>query len=150
MLRKNLQKIFDAILSLRLSDSNNTKKHTVKLNSKHVEKYEQNALHQTVLSKNFDEVKKILENTSDIDLADKLGRTPLHYAAFNGDLKSAQLLLEKGADINALDNSKQWTPLFFAVFMKHQDMTNLLIKEGADQTIKDKFNRTADTYKNQK
>ncbi len=150
MLRKNLQKIFDAILSLRLSDSNNTKKHTVKLNSKHVEKYEQNALHQTVLSKNFDEVKKILENTSDIDLADKLGRTPLHYVAFNGDLKSAQLLLEKGADINALDNSKQWTPLFFAVFMKHQDMTNLLIKEGADQTIKDKFNRTADTYKNQK
>jgi len=131
-------------------DSNNTKKHTVKLNSKHVEKYEQNALHQAVLSKNFDEVKKILENTSDIDLADKLGRTPLHYAAFNGDLKSAQLLLEKGADINALDNSKQWTPLFFAVFMKHEDMANLLIKEGADQTLKDKFDRTVDTYRNQK
>ncbi len=132
------------------TDSNNTKQQAPNANSKHIEKYGQNALHQAVLSTNIDEVKKILENTSNIDLADKLGRTALHYAAFNGDMESAKLLLAKGANINAVDKSKQWTPLFFAVFMKHEDMANLLIKEGADQTIKDKFNRTADTYKNQK
>lgn len=126
------------------------KEKTVKANRKHMEKYEQNALHQAVISRNFEEVKRILKNSSEINLADKLGRTPLHYAAFNGDLESAELLLAKGAEINAIDRSKQWTPLFFAVFMKHEEMVKLLIKEGADQTIKDKFERTVDAYKTHK
>ncbi len=134
----------------KVVDINTTKEQTIKVNHKHVEKYEQNALHQAVLSKNFDEIKKILEHTSDINLADKLGRTPLHYAAFNGDVEIAKLLLNKGANIDAPDTSKEWTPLFFSIFMKHEDMVNLLINEGADQTIKDKFNKTADTYRTNK
>jgi len=134
----------------KVVDSNTTKEQTVKVNPEHVKKYEQNSLHQAVLAKDFEEVKKILQDTSTINLSDKLGRTPLHYAAFNGDIEIAKLLLGKGANIDATDRSKQWTPLFFAIFMKHEDMVNLLINEGADQTLKDKFSRTADTYRTDK
>ncbi len=130
--------------------NSNTKKEVSDTISKHVKKYEQHELHQAVLSRNLAELKKILENTSEVNLADKLGRTPLHYAAFNGDLESAKLLLSNGADINAIDTSKQWTPLFFAIFMKHKEMEVLLIEKGADQTLKDKFGRTIETYRNQK
>lgn len=126
---------------------NNIKYHTAKVNSKHVEKYEQNALHQAILSADTDEVKKVLENALDINHVDKLGRTPLHYAAFNGDIESAKLLLDKGVNINAMDSSKHWTALFFAVYMKHQKMVEFLIAKGADQTLKDKFNRSINAYR---
>ena len=116
--------------------SNNTKKQSDKVNRKHVEKYNQSTLHQAVLSTDLDDIKKILENTLNINLADKLGRTPLHYAAFNSDMESAKLSLAHAANINAVDKSKQWTPLFFSVYMKHEDMVNLLIEEGANQATK--------------
>lgn len=131
-------------------DSIDPEKQTTAKQNRHIEKYEQNSLHQAVLSKSVVEVKRTLENAPDINSTDKLERTPLHYAAFNGDLEIARLLIEKGADVNAVDRSKQWTPLFFAVFMKHDDMANLLIKEGADQTMRDKLGRTADEYRDKK
>lgn len=131
-------------------DRGNPEKQVAAEQNKHVNKYEQNSLHQAVLSKNVDEVKSALDSTSDINSVDKVGRTPLHYAAFNGDLEITRLLIEKGANINAVDKSKEWTPLFFAIFMKHGDMASLLIKEGADQTMKDKLGRTAEEYRDKK
>lgn len=149
---KEKQPEFDALTkeesNKKENNTSNLTKETPQVNQDHAKKYEQNTLHQAVLSKNQDEVKKILENdASDINFADKLGRTPLHYAVFNGDMESTKLLLDKGADINAVDKAKQWTPLFFAVFMKHENIVDLLIKKGADQTLKDKFNRTIDQYR---
>lgn len=119
-------------------------KHTA---SKHVEKYKQSTLHQAVVSQKIDEVKALLQGSVKIDLVDKLGRTPLHYAAFGGNTEIIGLLLKKGANINAVDRSKQWTPLFFAVFMNHRDAVKLLIDNGADEMMKDKLNKTAYDYK---
>ena len=115
--------------------------------NKHMEKYGQNMLHEAVLSRRIEDVKKLIVNkVFDINQADKLGRAPLHYAAFNGDIEIAKVLLEDGANINAVDKTKSWTPLFFAVFMKHKEMANFLIGYGADKTRKDKLNRTIELY----
>jgi len=42
----------------------------------------QTKLHQAVASGNLTKVKENLENPIDVNTVDKLGRTPLHYAAF--------------------------------------------------------------------
>lgn len=47
---------------------------------------------------------------ADVNLADKDGRTPLMFAARDGDLPAVQALLSKGANINATDNNGM-TPL---------------------------------------
>jgi len=110
-------------------------------------KYKQSSLHQAVTSQKADAVKDLLNKHAEIDSVDILGRTPLHYAAIGGYVEIAELLLDRGANINAMDSSKQWTPLFYATFMQHKEMVKLLIKKGADQALKDKIYRVADSYK---
>jgi ankyrin repeat protein len=44
---------------------------------------------------------------------DRYGRTPLHYAAMDGDAAHAESLLKDGADPDAPDDNG-WTPLHFA------------------------------------
>jgi ankyrin repeat protein len=100
-----------------------------------------------VAENNIKQVEKILDKGININVTDKLGRTPLHYAAIRGYVKIAELLLDRGANVNAVDSSKQWTPLFYATFMGDQKMIELLMSRGADMTIKDTFNRTVDDYK---
>jgi len=110
-------------------------------------KYAQTELHKAVAANDVTKVKKILNKGVDIDVKDKLGRTPLHYAAIKGYVEVANLLLDNGANINATDRLQKWTPLFYAVFMEQPEMIKLLIERGADKTIKDKDGRTAEEYK---
>ena len=49
----------------------------------------------------------------------KLGMTPLHWAAYQGDSEMIQLLLDKGAKQNMTINGN--TPVDIAGFMKHQE-----------------------------
>jgi Ankyrin repeats (3 copies) len=46
---------------------------------------------------------------------DALGATPLHYAALNGHRQIAQLLLERGPDINSADSQFGATPAGWAI-----------------------------------
>ncbi|SFV51487.1 ankyrin repeat protein, putative [hydrothermal vent metagenome] len=115
------------------------------------DKYNRSLLHKAVLKGDLKEVKHLLDSGENVNIKDKLDRTPLHYVAIiSGHVGMAKLLLESGADIDAIDKAKEWTPLFYASFMNHQKMVDLLIKMGADQTIRDKYNRTASDYKRNK
>ena len=55
--------------------------------------------------------------------------TPLHYAAANGHKEIAELLIEKGADLNAKDEDGG-TPLDYAIEFKHTQTADLLRKHG--------------------
>lgn len=60
----------------------------------------------------------------------------LAEAAYQGDHPLAELLLERGAEIDApvkAGDLEGWTPLFFAVHENHQEMTDLLLQRGASQ-----------------
>jgi len=61
------------------------------------------------------------------------GWTPLHLAAFFGQIDAARLLLDAGADVNAVSgNSLANTPLHAATAGKQADVALLLLAHGAD------------------
>ncbi|MCX5645766.1 MAG: ankyrin repeat domain-containing protein [Phycisphaerae bacterium] len=67
--------------------------------------------------------------------------TALHYAARDGHVRAAELLLAHGADVNARTASGQ-TPLHFAVRRGHDDIVALLVEKGADVAAKDRSGKT--------
>jgi hypothetical protein len=68
--------------------------------------------------------------------------TPLHCAARKGNIKVAQLLLDRGAGVN-LKNSKGWTPLHSAVYFDSFRVARLLIAHGANRDIQNNEGKTA-------
>jgi ankyrin repeat protein len=58
--------------------------------------------------------------------------TLLHDMAQDGDLDKARLLLDHGADINAIDEEYRSTPLGFAARWGHREMAAMLLQRGAD------------------
>ena len=61
------------------------------------------------------------------DLA--LGRIPLHFAALDGLNEIVELLIAKGADVNAIDAAGK-TPLDTAIGRKQTETADLLRKHG--------------------
>ena len=65
--------------------------------------------------------------------------TALHYAAIWGKLQLAKLLLEFGADVNAIayeNNHEQTSPIVLAAWEGGLDMMKLLLEHGADPNSK--------------
>lgn len=61
------------------------------------------------------------------------GWTPLHLAAFFGNLDAARVLLDAGADVHAVSrNGLANTPLHAATAGKHREIALLLIEKGAN------------------
>jgi ankyrin len=65
------------------------------------------------------------------------GLTPLVFAAREGDLESAKLLIEAGAPINQV-TEYGWTPLLTAVNNRNYLLANYLLEKGADPNIANK------------
>lgn len=68
------------------------------------------------------------------------GITPLMYAALYGDVASARMLIDKGADPNARNDAGA-TALMWAI--DSLEMTRLLLERGADLTVRSADGRTA-------
>jgi len=67
---------------------------------------------------------------------DRVGRTPLHYAAASADAEAVGRLLVEGADPNARDDDG-WTPLHFAAQANSPQATAALLAAGADPGLRD-------------
>src|SRR5690349_7649772 len=67
---------------------------------------------------------------------DPYGRTPLHYAALEGNVPAIESLLAAGASPNAQDDNG-WTPLHFAAQERRLEAAELLLARGADPSIVD-------------
>ena len=94
-----------------------------------------------------DEILRLLGFGADIDVRNYKGKTGLHYAAKAGFLTVINLLIEKGATVDALDNSGE-TPLFEAIRSTIKDgekqraaIEALLIK-GANPNLKNSKGQT--------
>jgi uncharacterized protein len=70
------------------------------------------------------------------------GLTPLLFAARDGKLTSAKVLLDAGADINIVDPDRH-TSLILALTNGQFDVAGLLIERGADVNMEDKVGQTA-------
>jgi uncharacterized protein len=65
------------------------------------------------------------------------GVPPLVFAARQGDIESAKLLLEHGADVNQ-QTEGGWTALIAAVQNRYYEMAKVLLEHGADPKIQNK------------
>ena len=86
--------------------------------------------------------KQHIAKGADVNAGDDDGWTPLHEAALNGHKGIAELLIEKGANLNAKDRGRVpaedtgKTPLHLAAKKGHNEVAELLIAEGADVNAK--------------
>lgn len=66
-----------------------------------------------------------------------MGEAPLIRAAHNGHLMTVKFLVEKGADVNAVDMGDN-SALHWAAMRGHVEIVKYLLDQGADKTIRNK------------
>ena len=62
---------------------------------------------------------------NDVNMRDDQGMSPLHYAADRGLIEVCQLLIDNGAEIDALDLEGQ-SPLDFAIVCEHGGVIQII------------------------
>jgi ankyrin repeat protein len=82
-------------------------------------------------------VRLLLAKGADVNLADKWSMTALCYAAKQGQIEDAKILLANDANVNFSQSILPGgTPLYFAVIGTHTEMVELLLTNGADANQK--------------
>ena len=84
-------------------------------------------------------MKCLLDKISNIDPCDSSGWTPLHIACATSSFKAARMLIEYGANVNALTNQKD-SPLTILASQKEQDLTllKMLLNQNAKREQENK------------
>lgn len=88
-------------------------------------------------------IKALIAAGADVNIATDGGNTAIQEAALQGNVAITKLLIEKGANVNAVN---QWneTPLFICGLAKGSaEVAQLLLDAGADKTMKDVDGKTA-------
>ena len=84
------------------------------------------SIHRAAETGNIEAVKQHLAAGTDVNVKGGFADgTPLHYAAANGHKEIAELLIEKGADLNAKDEDGG-TPLDVAIQFKELEIADLI------------------------
>jgi ankyrin repeat protein len=109
-----------------------------------------NALNAAVRGDDIETIRIFADAGVAADNADFAGFTPLIGAAFSGNVQAVKLLLEKGANVNAVsgDGSFQkvkagtialgnFTPLLAAATLGSPEMITVLLQAGADVNARD-------------
>lgn len=78
---------------------------------------------EAILTKKMKELDNVIKR-------DGQGKSLLHYACLNNDVKRAKALMDQGADVNAKDN-QDITPLHLACAEGHLNIVKLLYQHGA-------------------
>ena len=89
-------------------------------------------------------LKCIMEKIKYVDPIDTLGQTPLHIACSTPSLKTAKLLLQYGADVNATTQNGN-TPMMILSSQKHicKSFFKLLLDFNAKRDMENKENMRA-------
>jgi ankyrin repeat protein len=94
-------------------------------------------IHDAVIKGDIILVKNLLEkNPKLVNSRGKLDRTPLHLAAQEGNQELVELLLDKGADIDAQDQY-HFTPLHLASYEGRLEVVQTLLTKGANKNARD-------------
>lgn len=88
------------------------------------------SIHIAAYLGDVDQVSRFIESGVHVDARDKIGLTPLAWAA-NTSVELVKLLVAKGAEVDAKDKWG-WTPLDSAAYAGHVEIAELLIDKGVD------------------
>ena len=83
------------------------------------------ALRKAIAQESPKLVKFLIEAGADINATTPSGSTPLHYAAFLGQVECAELLIQAGAKLDATNDDGK-TPAQWAAFHDNKDLAKLL------------------------
>ncbi|XP_033116286.1 serine/threonine-protein phosphatase 6 regulatory ankyrin repeat subunit C-like [Anneissia japonica] len=99
---------------------------------------EQTALHFAAGEGNDELVDLLIAHGAKVDLADRLGRAPLHWAILQGMVTCAKKIGEHG-DVSLLDTQDKlgMRPLHYALQMNHDNISTNLIHQGCDVDAED-------------
>lgn len=104
-------------------------------------------LHEACIAKNFELVKRLVEQGHTINVRDYAGWLPLHEACNNGSIEIVVYLLDRGAQTAINDkggtNCDGITPLYDACCNGHLEVVKLLLDRGANVTLRTDFGETA-------
>ncbi len=85
---------------------------------------------QAIQDRNLSLAQQLISQGSDVNQRTPQGATPLHFAARSGQITITGLLLQHGANPQAIYQF-EWTPLHFAAKGGHVDVADLLLEHDA-------------------
>jgi hypothetical protein len=95
-----------------------------------IDEYGFTPLIETVITKQIEIAKLLLNKGVNVNKADVAGRTALHWAIDNADIPMVKLLLENQADSNAYSSSSI-TPLVYPILRNQKELKALLYRYDA-------------------
>ena len=99
-------------------------------------------VHKAVMKHSLPDVIEAIALGGSVDELDREGRTPLFYAARDGDSSIVAELIRLGANVNARDKNLE-TALHFAARAYQPELIRLLLSKGANVNAQDAFGNTA-------
>src|SRR4029453_9262929 len=87
---------------------------------------------EAAMARDKDAVRTLLKQGMDVNAAQGDGMTALHWAARQGDVELAQMVLYAGPDVKASTRTGGYTPIILASQNGSAAMVDLLLKAGAD------------------
>ena len=115
---------------------------TTKLNATNLN--DENALMLAAIQNEQELAQWLVDKGAEVN---KLGWSPLHYAATKGHIRMMRLLIENDAYLDA-ESPNGTTPLMMAAHYGTPSAVKLLLEEGADPRIKNKLGINAMEFAN--
>jgi len=88
----------------------------------------------------------IAAGRADVNRRTDDGQTALMFAAANADAEAVKALLQKGADVDEIENTHGWTALVYAIWSGDRSLVSTLLESYPNANIKDREGRTASDH----
>ncbi|WP_430412550.1 ankyrin repeat domain-containing protein [Kordia sp.] len=141
LLTKKEKKLVTAILENDLKTTEKLLKKGLSANTK--DQLETPILQLAAQQGNYELVKLLINYNVNVNKMNRVGQTPLAWAARFGHVAIVDLLLKSGADVNSTGNTYQLTPLIGAAIDGNVTIGSLLIQNGATIDTKDTVNNAS-------